>query len=78
MGDKEVKEIKEVTTKSIPAIKCEDCYKIIINGDMGGKCSETGNHSGIYNNTGYLCKTHYGRAKGNGGKCDQCCWWDVT
>ena len=45
---------------------------------MGGKCSETSNHSGIYNNTGYLCKTHYDRAKGNGGKCDQCCWWDVT
>ena len=69
---------KEVTVESIPSIKCEDCYKIIINGDMGGKCSVTENHSGIYNNTGYLCKAHYDRARANGGKCDQCCWWDIS
>ncbi len=74
--EEELKKAREKAVK-YPCV-CEDCNKTIVNGDLGGTCSEHHTHEVLNNNGGFLCKAHYERAQKYGGKCDQCCWWEVT
>ena len=46
--------------------------------EIGGQCCEHHTHEVLNRNGGYLCKVHYQKAQENDGKCDQCCWWEVT
>jgi len=60
---------------------CVDCEKLIVD-DEYGICA--GNHrSGLSDNKAYLCSVHWARALNHKdpslkGKCDQCCWWEIT
>lgn len=55
---------------------CIDCHKHF-EGVSAGKCSQTAIHT---NNKcrGDLCNFHYIRAQQYHGKCDQCCWDEIT
>ena len=61
--------------------RCEDCDKLIVD-DEYGACVEKHTHTSN-GNKGYLCSRHWGRSLNRKearlkGKCDQCCWWEIT
>mgnify|MGYP006180660743 CR=1 FL=1 len=55
---------------------CIDCDKTL-EGAPGGKCAELRVHT-VNKCNGFLCSKHYTRATQYGGKCDQCCWDEIT
>ena len=82
--DVTVKEPEYSSLTSKPSRKeklCVDCDRLIVD-DNYGVCVETHAH-GLNNDKGYLCSRHWTRALnhkqvGFKGKCDQCCWWEIT
>tara|TARA_B100001093_G_C26054689_1_gene687900 strand:+ start:68 stop:442 length:375 start_codon:yes stop_codon:yes gene_type:complete len=74
--DMELQKVREEKTE-YPFV-CEDCSKKMTKDEIGGQCCDHHTHEVLNRNGGYLCKKHYQRALENGGKCDQCCWWDIT
>ena len=72
----ELQKVRE-EKKEYPLV-CEDCNKKITKGEIAGQCCEHHTHEVLNKNGGYLCKKHYQRALENDGKCEQCCWWEVT
>ena len=58
-------------------LRCEDCNKTMTKDEIGGQCIDRHTHEVLNRNGGYLCKKHYQRALQYGGKCDQCCWWEI-
>lgn len=72
----ELQKVRE-EKKEYPFV-CEDCNKKITKDEIAGQCCEHHTHEVLNKNGGYLCRRHYQRALENGGKCEQCCWWEVT
>ena len=61
--------------------RCVDCEKLIVD-DKYGICVEKHTHT-VNHENGYLCSQHWQRALNHKeswlkGKCDQCCWWEIT
>ena len=78
-GDQHDMELQKVREEKIEhTFVCEDCNKKMTKDEIGGQCVEHYTHEVLNKNGGYLCRKHYQRALENGGKCDQCCWWDIT
>lgn len=78
-GQKDEMELRKVREEKIEyPFVCEDCNKKMTKDEIGGQCCDHHTHEVLNRNGGYLCKKHYQRALENGGKCDQCCWWEAT
>ena len=78
-GQQDEAELQKVREEKIQyPLVCEDCNKKMTKDEIGGQCCDHHTHEVLNRNGGYLCKKHYQRALENGGKCDQCCWWEVT
>ena len=78
-GQEDEAELQKVREEKIQyPFVCEDCNKKMTKDEIGGQCCDHHTHEVLNRNGGYLCKKHYQRALENGGKCDQCCWWEVT
>lgn len=78
-GQQDEAELQKVREEKIQyPFVCEDCNKKMTKDEIGGQCCDHHTHEVLNRNGGYLCKKHYQRALENGGKCDQCCWWEVT
>ena len=78
-GDQHDMELQKVREEKIEhTFVCEDCNKKMTKDEIGGQCVEHYTHEVLNKNGGYLCRKHYQRALENGGKCDQCCWCEMT
>lgn len=78
-GQQDEAELQKVREEKIQyPFVCEDCNNKMTKDEIGGQCCDHHTHEVLNRNGGYLCKKHYQRALENGGKCDQCCWWEVT